>query len=150
LYILAFLLFFAAAIPIASGYFQTVTITEAPSVTKRAGVTENFGIYRYAVLNYMENNTTFTGTVPDSALHLPPNFVKLGDWTNLVQGGFIVIYSASPSGLLSSAILIKSNTTDKAISYTANGRVISPIIGDSGPSFAFVPDGALISVIQQY
>jgi len=134
----------------ASGYFQTVSTAESLSTTKQAAIAENFVIYRYAALNFMELNPSFTGVIPDTSLVLPPNYVKLGSWTNLIQGGFIVIYSANQVAVLSSNVLAKSSSVDTVLDYTANGRVVSPVFGDRGASFNFVPDGSLISVIQQY
>ena len=148
--IVVFLFLFVSTIPIASGYFQAVTTAESANITKTAAIAENFVIYRYAVLNYIENHQSQTGVISDDILKLPPNFVKLGGWTNKVQGGYIVVYSTGKVGLLSSNILAKSNAVDSVVNYTSNGRIISPVFGDRGTSFAFVPDGSLISVIQQY
>lgn len=151
---LAFLVALVALIPIASGYFQTVTTAEPPPVTKSVVSLDNFLAYRGAVTTYSEQNSSFTGTVPDAALAnwLPPGYQKLGPWTNQVSATQIVVYGNGNIGRIGASTLSNDSVAYAAnyvVGYAVDGNWVSTAGGVISAAPAYVPAGGILAIINR-
>ena len=154
MYALAFLVALVAFIPFASGYFQTVTTAEPLTVTRSIVSLENYLAYRGAVMSYAEQNQAYTGTVPDTALTslLPPGYIKTGPWTNQISGTQIVVYGTSNIGMIGASKLSNDSVVDSAnylVGYAKSGNWVTTAGGTISTAPAYVPDGAILSIISK-
>lgn len=150
---LGFFFAFLALIPFASGYFQTVTLAEPVTVTKSAISLDNFLAYRAAVLTYTEQNQAAAGTVQDTSLtSLPPGYQKLGPWTNQITATQIVVYGSSNIGMIGASTSSTDSVSVAAnyfVGYAKGGNWVTTAGGTISPSPGFVPDGAILAIIDK-
>jgi hypothetical protein len=53
--------------------------------------------YRESLITYLNQNAGFSGVVPDTSLTLLWGHVRTAHWTNIVSGGALYVYEASPT-----------------------------------------------------
>jgi hypothetical protein len=150
---LTFLIVLMSLIPIASGYFQSVTTAEPLTVTKKVISLENFLAYRGAVLTYAEKNPAFVGIVPDASLpSLPPGYQKMGPWVNKITAKKIVVYGSSDIGMIGASTLSNESSVDAAnylVGYAKSGNWVSTALGIISPAPNYVPEGAILAIIDK-
>jgi len=102
--------------------------------------------YRESVINYLNANPSFTGTVPDSSLTFPWGYVRDSRWTNLVPAaGTLYVYStATDLGLVEDHLYRKTLR-----SFMVGRKVAGQLVAANGFATgitlpAAIPDGALV------
>lgn len=116
---------------------------------------QTFLAYRNAVMTYQQNNPTFTGTVPNSALGSRFTSSYLGLVANKVvstgvrNGRVVICYGNFSRGVAEQAAIASNNDASFGVS---NGTTwTSAAVGASTttmPLAAAIPSGNVVSVIQ--
>lgn len=71
----------------------------------------NFLAYRGAVARYLADNPGATGTIDDALLapYWPPGYIRRPEWTNVVAGGSLYVFSAGvPSSGAAASVAAKT------------------------------------------
>ena len=110
-----------------------------------------FHLYREAVVNYLDGNPGYSGTIPLTALILPPGTVIPPMFGNTVSRGVAWSWIAPSSSLIYSPAAVMGPEFAKSfgsllVGVNKNGTFTSP----SGISVSigvpsFVPNGAIVS-----
>lgn len=129
---------------------QDIPRKEAVSVAAVADVSAtNFLAYRQAVRNYVSANPGATGTIDDASLvpHWLPGYIRRAEWTNLIAGGTLYIYSTTvlSPGTVGS---ISQKAAESILVGTKNpttGRLQTATGNDTGINLpAAIAGGALV------
>ncbi len=129
---------------------QDISRKEAVSVAAVADVSAtNFLAYRQAVRNYMAANPSATGTIDDALLasHWLPGYIRRAEWTNLVSGGTLYIYSTTvvSRGTVGSLSQKSSESILVGTKNSSTGRLQSATGIDTGINLpAAIAGGALV------
>ena len=140
------------------GMSMTVSRTSVPALenANRLNLEANresttFHLYREAVANWLDANPGYSGTIPVSALILPPGTVIPPMFGNTVSGGVAWVWIPPPSSLIYSPDAVMGPEFAKSfgsllVGVNKNGTFMSP----SGISVSigvpsFVPNGAIVS-----
>ena len=106
--------------------------------------------YREGVLDFLNANPTFAGTVPDAAIAFPAGYVRDPRWTNYVQaGGSAYVFEMVPRSARDQVLDQLYRKTLRSFSVGRNAR--GQLVGATGVATgigvpASVPDGALLIV----
>lgn len=153
---IAAVMFFIGLFAMDHTQVQYTAVSSTQLTAKNEG--QIFVEYRDAVATYQQNNPTFIGTVPTSALiaqgnQFPSSF--LGVTSNSItqvgggSGRVITCYSALPPGAIAQAIRFTNNDASLGIASGTNwtsaayGVSTTPV-----PLSTTVPNGNAVSVIQ--
>ena len=109
----------------------------------------NFIAYRQAVVSYVNANPLATGLVTDLALapYWPPGYIRDNNWTNLVNGSLIYIYSTNqlPSGTVKTIFDRARHSVMIGTKNPVTGRLISANGIDTGITLpAVIPAASLV------
>lgn len=85
--------------------------------------------YREAVINYLNVNSTFTGTIPDTSLTYPWGYTRDPRWTNTVNATNLYVYESTPSN---NTLLIDSLYSQTIKSFTVGRNVSGLIVSANG------------------
>lgn len=105
--------------------------------------------YRSAVLAYLTANPAAVGSIADTALapHWLPGYVRRPDWNNLISGGTVFVYSATPMSN-GTAFALQNKSGESLLVGTKNastGRLQSATGIDTGINLpAAIPNGAVV------
>jgi hypothetical protein len=142
-------LFFLAVVALLSASYLPQQEAQAEISVADAGATSLLA-YREAVINYLNANPTFAGTVPDSSLTFPWGYVRDLRWTNTVlSGGTLYVYESTPSPNSSQVIdeLYRKTASSFMVGQNNGGQLVSARGFATGISVpAAVPNGALLIV----
>lgn len=144
-------LFFIAMVSLIGAMYVPAQEAQAKTSIAEVGAT-SFLAYRESVVNYLNVNPSFTGTVPDTSLTFLWGYQRDTRWTNAVSGGtlytYVVANSANTDELLSqlyrkteSSFMVGRSTGGKLIS--ANGFQTGITIPATTPP---IPIGAILIV----
>ncbi|MBA6068121.1 type IV pilus biogenesis protein PilM [Pseudomonas mosselii] len=87
-------------------------------------------VYRGAVVEYVNNNHGFYGSVPNSVLSIPAWYTPRAEIKNFVQGGVSYVYhELAPNGLVG---VLANEVESVGVGTNVNGVLISPRAGDTG------------------
>lgn len=154
LYAVPFLLMLASLYPVVTGYFfSEQNATSATGVSNgyqlAAAQTENFLVYRAAVMRYSELNAPAIGTIPIASLPLPSGFYAIGAWTNTLTPTVAYIYSSTGAeGPILSAQPGAAWLRDWIAGYNRSG-VWTTGAGAGLALPAYIPNGSVVAVIQR-
>lgn len=143
-------LFFLAIMSLMSAMYLPVQKVQAERSIADAGATSLLA-YRQAVIDYLNANPTFTGTVPDTSLTFPWGHVRDARWTNVVQaGGTLYVFEAFANSQNSSQVLdqlYRKTMSSFMVGRNSGGQLVSANGFATGVTVpAAVPNGALLIV----
>jgi len=107
----------------------------------------SFMNYRQSVANYRVANPATTGTVAYVSLTVPKGYIQNTQWTNLITGGQLYVYSTvPPSPAMINAVYQKSNQYIMVGVKLANTDLSGPrgVVTASLP--AAIPTGSIVYV----
>ena len=110
----------------------------------------SFLAYRQGVIDYLNANPTFTGTVPDAVITFPWGYVRDPRWTNLVpSGGTLYVFEASAHSSHTDQVidqLQRKALRSATVGRNTAGRLVGAtgLVGLTVP--AAVPEGALLMI----
>lgn len=140
-------LFFIAMVSLAAAMHVPAQEAQAVKAVANVGATSALA-YRESVINYLNSHPGFAGTVPDSDLTFLWGHVRDARWTNLVSGGALYVYEASPSstpGLLDE--LYRKTMASYMVGRNVAGFLVSAKGFGTGVVVpAAVPNGAILIV----
>jgi|SRR5581483_6788834 len=133
-----------ASLPLAPGYGALLPY-------RTAALAANFLQYRNAVIEYVEQNPGFAGSVSTTTLVngglLPSGYRAIGNWTNQTASGQTVVYGSMPMDGVAS--VLEQSDGDYSIGINNAGRLFSPLYGDTGITVpAYVPNNWAVSIVQ--
>jgi hypothetical protein len=143
-------LFFVAAVAMASTLYLPQQKAQAELALADAGATSLLA-YREAVIDYLNANPGFTGTVPDSALSFGWGYARDARWTNLVQvGSALYVYEKTPGSEHTDQVLdqlYRKTVSSFMVGRNAGGLLVSANGFATGVAVpAAVPNGAILMV----
>jgi len=143
-------LFFVAAVAVASALDLQRQTAQAEAVVADAAAT-SFLAYREAVIDYLNANPGFSGTVPDAALSFGWGYVRDPRWTNVVQGGSaLYVYQRAPNAARTDLVLdqlYRKTASSFMVGRKAGGVLVSANGFATGVAVpAAVPNGAIVVV----
>lgn len=140
-------LFFIAMVSLAAALHVPAQQAMMTSAVANAGATSALA-YRASVIDYLNLNPTFTGTIPDASLTPLWGHIRDSRWTNVVEAGALYVFESSPSNnvqLLDEiytkthrSFMVGRNTSGFLVS--ARGFATGIVVSSS------VPDGAILIV----
>lgn len=140
-------LFFIAMVSLAAAMHVPAQEARMVKAVANVGATSALA-YRESVVNYLNANPSFSGTVPDSALTFLWGHVRDPSWTNLVSGGALYVYETSPSNtpeLLDE--LYRKTMASYMVGRNAAGMLVSAKGFGTGVAVPVaVPNGAILIV----
>lgn len=143
-------LFFLAIVSLTSALYLPAQKAQGEVSIADAGATSMLA-YRQGVIDYLNANPSFSGTVPDSSITFPWGYVRDPRWTNYVQGGgTLYVFEATAHSPHTDQVLDQLyRKTFKSLSVGRNTG--GQLLGASGLSTgitvpAAVPNGALLIV----
>jgi hypothetical protein len=147
---LAFALFFLALVALASARSLPEWQAQGEAAVADAGATSLLA-YRQGVVDYLNANPSFAGTVPDASITFPRGYVRDPRWTNFVQaGGTLYVFEASARSAHTEQVLDKlyrKTWQSFGVGRNAGGQLVGAggfATGIVVP--ATVPNGALLIV----
>lgn len=143
-------LFFLAIVSLTSALYLPAQKAQGEVSVADAGATSLLA-YRQGVIDYLNTNPSFSGTVPDSSITFPWGYVRDPRWTNYVQsGGTLYVFEATAHSPHTDQVLDQLyRKTFRSFSVGRNNS--GQLIGATGASTgitvpAVVPNGALLIV----
>jgi len=143
-------LFFLSIVALASALMLPEWQAQADVAVADAGATSLLA-YRQGVVDFLNANPSFAGTVPDAVISFPAGYVRDPRWTNLVQaGGTLYVFEAAAHSAHTDQVLDQIHR--KTLQSFGVGRNASgQLVGASGFATgilvpATVPNGALLMV----
>jgi hypothetical protein len=140
-------LFFIAMVSLAAAMHVPAQEAQRIQAVANVGATSALA-YRESVINYLNSNPGFAGTVPDSSLTFIWGHVRDARWTNVVNGGALYVYESTPSntpGLLDE--LYRKTMASYMVGRNASGFLVSAKGFGTGVVVpATVPNGAILIV----
>lgn len=143
-------LFFLAIVSLTSALYLPAQKAQGEVAVADAGATSLLA-YRQGVIDYLNGNPSFTGTVPDASITFPWGYVRDSRWTNYVQsGGTLYVFEATAHSARTEQVLDQLyRKTMKSFSVGRNSA--GQLVGATGVATgilvpAAVPDGALLIV----
>lgn len=140
-------LFFIAMVSLAAALHVPAQEAQVVKAVANVGATSALA-YRESVVNYLNANPSFSGTVADSDLTLLWGHVRDPRWTNLVSGGALYVYESTPSntiGLLDE--LYRKTMSSYMVGRNQAGFLVSANGFGTGVVVpAAVPNGAILIV----
>jgi hypothetical protein len=146
----AIALFFVAIVALLSATYLPAQEARSELVVANAGAT-SFLAYREAVIDYLNANATFTGTVPDASLTFPWGYVRDTRWTNLVlSGGALYVYETAANSPNTDQVLdqlYRKTLSSFMVGRNSGGALVSANGFATGVAVPVsVPNGALLIV----
>lgn len=146
----AIAMFFLAAVSLVSATWLPAQTVQAEIAVADAAATSLLA-YRQAVIDFLNANPAFAGTVPDGSLVFPWGYRRDARWTHLVQGGgTLYVYEARPNPPATSQLLdqlYRKTLTSFTVGRNAAGTLVSANGFTTGiPVPAVVPNGAILIV----
>lgn len=143
-------LFFLAAVSLASA----LSLPERQAQVELAAadaVATSLLAYRQGILDYLNANPAFAGTVPDGVIAFPWGYVRDARWTNLVQGGgTLYVFEAAPHSAHTDQVLdqlYRKTLQSFSVGRNAGGQLVGATGFATGIAVpALVPNGALLIV----
>lgn len=144
-----------AGLAVATGYaaINQPKQVKADAVARADVSAVNLVAYRRAVQRYLAANPATTGTISDSSLSASwqPGYIRDSQWTNLVSGGTLFVYSATSASASAKAALssMVAKSASGALFGTkaASGRLVSVKGFDTGVTIpASIPVGAIVLI----
>lgn len=143
-------LFFLAIVSLTSALYLPAQKAQGEVAIADAGATSLLA-YRQGVIDYLNANPSFTGTVPDTSMAFPWGYVRDPRWTNYVQsGGTLYVFEATANSAHTDQVLGQLyRKTFKSFSVGRNNA--GQLVGATGVSTgilvpAAVPNGALMII----
>ncbi len=155
MYIIPFVFLIASFFQMSTGYFftkqNTTTATGVMDGYQLASAqTDNFMVYRAAVMSYAEINPAATGTIANALLPLPAGFISLGNWTNTLTASTIYVYSSTGTeGAILAAQPGAPWLRDWIAGYNQNGTWVTGSGAGTGILPGYIPNGSVTAVIQR-
>ncbi len=142
--------FFLATVSLMSALYLPSQKFQAEVSVGDTGATSMLA-YRQAVIDYLNANPNFTGTVPDASLTFPWGYVRDTRWTNLVQaGGTLYVYESvanAPSTAQVLDQLYRKTMNSFMVGRNSGGQLVSATGFATGVTVpSAVPNGALLIV----
>lgn len=102
--------------------------------------------YRESVINYLNVNPNFIGTVPDASLTYLWGYTRDARWTHIVNANTLYVYESAPSN---NALLMDAIYSKTFKSYMVGRNVSSRLVSANGLATgivvpAVVPDLAIL------
>jgi hypothetical protein len=146
----AIAMFFLAAASLVSATWLPARALQGEIAVADAAATSLLA-YRHTVVDFLNANPAFAGTVPDASLAFPWGYRPDVRWTHLVQGGgTLYVYEAAPNPRATSQLLDQLHRKTLAsftVGRNAAGTLVSAngfVTGIAVP--AAVPNGAILIV----
>ena len=143
-------LFFVAIVALTSALYLPAQQAKGQVAVADAGATSLLA-YRQGVIDYLNTNPSFTGTVPDASVTFPWGYVRDPRWTNYVQsGGTLYVFEVTAHSARTDQVLDQLyQKTMKSFSVGRNSA--GQLVGATGYATgilvpAAVPNGALLIV----
>ena len=143
-------LFFLAIVSLTSALYLPAQSAQGEVAIADAGATSLLA-YRQGVIDYLNTNPAFTGTVPDSSIAFPWGYVRDPRWTNYVQsGGTLWVFETtahSPRTDQVLAQLYRKTLQSFSVGRNNSGQLVGAAGFWTGIAVpAAVPNGALLIV----
>lgn len=142
-------IFFVAMVSLLGALYVPVQEAQKINAIADAGATSLLA-YRESVINYLNANPGFIGSVPDSSLTPIWGYVRDTRWTNVVSNGTLYVYEAiarSPNTSLVQEKLYRKSASSFMVGRNQSGALVSANGFATGISVpAAVPNGALVFV----
>ena len=143
-------LFFIATVALASALLLPGRQAQGEVTLADAGATSLLA-YRQGVVDFLNANPGFVGTVPDAAVTFPWGYVRDARWSNWVQpGGTLYVFEAAARSAHTDQVL--DQLYRKTLqSFSVGRNVAGQLAGATGFASgitvpATVPNGALLMV----
>jgi len=106
--------------------------------------------YRQSVIDFLNSNQGFSGTVPDSSLVFIWGYQRDLRWTHTVSGGTLYVYEATANSP-NTSLLLDQLYRKTASSYMVGRNVSGTLISANGFSTgitvpALIPNGTLLII----
>ena len=150
-------LYVLVALIAVQGFYQVKAEQAVPPVTATVAAPEmgqNMIVYYNKVVEFVAAQPAgYTApasgnVVPDSSLTFPGWYIRNPLWTNKVIAGKVSVYATSKTAagdLTPEVARLSGALTSVGLSNAANGRLLSPMIGDTGQTYpAGIPDGVVV------
>lgn len=143
-------IFFVSIIALLSAMYVPAQEARSELVVANARATSLLA-YREAVVDYLNANPTFTGTVPDASLTYPWGYVRDTAWTNVVlSGGTLYVYEATANSPNTDQVLdqlYRKTLSSFMVGRNSSGTLVSANGFATGVTVPVaVPNGALLIV----
>lgn len=143
-------LFFIAMVSLIGAVHLPVEKAQQEARIADVGATSMLA-YRRAVIDFLNANPTFTGTVPDASLTFPWGYIRDPRWTNVVlAGSTLYVYETAANSPDTAQVLdqlFRKTLSSHMVGRKASGQLVSANGFATGISVpAAVPEGALLMV----
>jgi hypothetical protein len=142
-------LFFVAMVSLVGALYVPAQEAQAANAVANVGATSLLA-YRQSVIDYLNANPSFTGTVPDASLSFVWGYTRDPRWTNVVSGGALYVYevtASSPNTSLLLDQLYRKTASSFMVGRNVSGMLVSANGFSTGVTvFASVPNGSLLIV----
>lgn len=143
-------LFFLAIVALTSALYLPEQQARGEIAVADVGATSLLA-YRQGVIDYLNANPTFTGTVPDASVAFPWGYVRDPRWTNYVlSGGTLYVFEAAARSAHTDQVL--DQLYQKTLrSFTVGRNSGGQLVGATGLATgivvpAVVPSGAIVMI----
>ncbi|MFC6281234.1 type IV pilus biogenesis protein PilM [Polaromonas aquatica] len=141
--------FFVAMVTLLGALYVPAQEAQRNTAVADVGATSLLA-YRESVINYLNGNPGYSGTVPDSSLTFIWGYVRDPRWSNVVSGGTLYVYEVvakSPNTSLVLEKLYRKTASSFMVGRNASGLLVSANGFSTGITVpAAVPNGALVFV----
>jgi hypothetical protein len=143
-------LFFLSIVALTSALYLPAQKAQGEVSIAAAGATSVLA-YRQGVIDYLNANPAFTGTVPDASITFPWGYVRDPRWTNYVQaGGTLYIFEVTAHSARTDQIadqLYLKTARSISVGRNSGGQLVGATGLATGIAVpAVVPTGALLIV----
>lgn len=143
-------LFFLAIVALTSALYLPAQKAQGEVAIADAGATSLLA-YRQAVIDYLNANPTFTGTVPDASMTFPWGYVRDPRWTNhVLSGGTLYVFEAAAYSPRTDQVLdqlYRKTMQSFSVGRNSGGQLVGATGFSTGILVpAAVPNGALLIV----
>lgn len=143
-------LFFLASVSLMSAMYLPSQKVQVELSVADAGATSLLA-YRQSVIDYLNANPSFTGSVPDASVTFPWGYVRDPRWTNIVQpGGTLYVYESTANSPNTSQVLdqlYRRTMSSFMVGRNSGGQLVSANGFATGVTVpAAVPNGSLLIV----
>lgn len=140
-------IFFVAMMSLLAALYVPAQQAQAVQAVADVGATSLLA-YRESVIDYLNANPTFTGTVPDSSITFVWGYQRDMRWTNLVTGGTLYVYEIAANSPDTSEVLDQLYRKTAA-SFMVGRNNAGLLVSANGFATGItvppaVPDGALL------
>ena len=143
-------LFFLAIVALTSALYLPERQAQAEVAVADAGATSLLA-YRQGVVDFLNTNPSFAGTVPDAAITFPWGYLRDPRWSNFVQaGGTLYVFEAAAHSPHTDQVLdqlYRKTLQSFSVGRNSGGRLVGATGLATGIVVpATVPNGALLIV----